>query len=150
MKTRMTIATLIAGLSLATAAAYAATDDTAAKPDRPRHEHMMRGHHASMERIAVGNVLSADLATRTGKSQAEVSAMLKDKGPRETAEALGLDRDTMHAAMKSAHQTVIDKAVAAQLITAEQATGLAEAKAERAAHRSKRGKDADKTEAGKL
>ena len=113
---------------------------------------MMRGHHASMERIAVGNVLSADLATRTGKSQDEISAMLKDKGPRETAEALGLDRETMHAAMKNAHQTVIDRAVAAQLITAEQATGLAQAKAERAAHRSerKRAKDEGKSDAGKL
>ncbi|MDP9142171.1 MAG: hypothetical protein M3O62_15460 [Pseudomonadota bacterium] len=146
--TRLTVAALIAGLTLSTAAVYAGSTTTdAGKHDRPRGEHMRHGPRLSVERVAIGNALSTELSTRTGKPATEISAMLKEQGPRETAEALGIDRDTMKAAMQTAHQSVIDKAVAAQLITAEQAVALTEAHAKRAAHRSERkhrNKDADK------
>lgn len=151
LNTRLTAAALIAALSLGTAAVYAgnSTDD-AARHDRPRGERMFHRHAASIERVAIGNALSAELATRTGKPAAEIGAMLKDQGPRETAEALGLDRDAMRAAMQAAHQSVLDKAVAAQLITAEQAAGLTEARAKHAAQRSerKRGDKADGKDGG--
>jgi Spy/CpxP family protein refolding chaperone len=146
MNTRKMMTALIAGLALSTAAVYAAGDEPGTSPDRPHREHMRHGARLSIERVAIGNALSAELSTRTGKPATEISAMLKEQGPRETAEALGIDRDTMKAAMQTAHQSVIDKAVAAQLITAEQAVALSEAHAKRAAHRSERkqrDKDAD-------
>lgn len=141
LNTRLTLAALIAGLSLSAAAVYAAPSadaDAVTGPDGRRGERMFHRDRGSIERAAIGNALSTELATRTGKPAAEINAMLKEQGPRETGEALGLDRDTMKAAMQAAHQSVLDKAVAAQLITAEQAAELAEARAQHAARRAER------------
>lgn len=120
---KLTTAALLAGIALTTAAVHAAGpagDDT--RPERGQH---MRG--PSLERMAIGNALSAELATRTGRSAEEIGAMLKNDGPRKTAETLDLDRDAMKAAMRSAREKVITQAAQAQLITAEQAQTLKQA-----------------------
>lgn len=145
LSARLALAAAIAGLSLGTATLYAAPGagdsgdaGDAGKHHHPHGEHGFHRGRPSIERVAIGNALSTELATRTGRPAAEIQAMLKEQGPRETGEALGIDRDTMKAAMQAAHQSVLDKAVAAQLITPEQAANLAEARAQRAARRAER------------
>ena len=78
--------------------------------------------------MVFGNALAAELAKQTGRTADEVRELFADGGPREAAETLGLDRDAMKAAMEQARQAVIAQALAAQMITAEQAQTLAEAK----------------------
>lgn len=120
---KLTTAALLAGIALTAGAAHAAdAADADAPPERGQHMRMQ-----SLERMAIGNALAAELATRTGRSADEISAMLKDDGPRKTAETLGLDRDAMKEAMRSARDKVITQAAQAQLITAEQAQTLKDA-----------------------
>ena len=120
---KLTTAALLAGIALTAAAVHAAdAPDLDAPPERGQHMRMQ-----SLERMAIGNALAAELATRTGRSAEEISAMLKDEGPRKTAETLGLDRDAMKDAMRSAREKVITQAAQAQLITAEQAQTLKDA-----------------------
>lgn len=121
---KLTTAALLAGIALTTAAVHAA--DAATEEDaRPERGHHMRA--PSLERMAIGNAMAAELATRTGRSADEIGAMLKNDGPRKTAETLGLDRDAMKEAMRNAREKVITQAAQAQLITAEQAQTLKDA-----------------------
>jgi hypothetical protein len=87
-----------------------------------------RAHGPSLERMAFGNAMVAELATRTGRPAEEIRTLFKDGGPRKAAETLGLEREQMKEAMRSARLTVIAQAQAAQMITAEQAQTLSEAK----------------------
>ncbi len=114
---RLTTAVLLAGLVL-TPAAYAAdaADDAAAR--RPAV------HRPSIERMAIGNALTAELATQTGRPATEIQALLQEQGPRAAAETLGLERDAMREALRRAREQVIAKALQAQMISAEQAATL--------------------------
>jgi hypothetical protein len=122
---KLATAALLAGL------AFGGTAYAAETPSGHDGRHHKRMHGPSLERMAFGNAMVAELATRTGRPAEEIRALFKDGGPRQAAETLGLDREQMRAAMTSARQSVIAQAQAAQLITAEQAQILSEAKARR-------------------
>lgn len=70
----------------------------------------------SVDIAAMNHLLADDLAQRSGRKPQEVAAMLRNARPPEVAEQLGLDREAMHAAMKSAHESLVQKALAAGLI----------------------------------
>ena len=79
-----------------------------------------------MERIALRNVLVEKLSQQTGKPAADVEAALKQ--PRsKMAAALGMDDEALRSSFKSARETMIDRAVVAQLITSAQAEALKQA-----------------------
>ncbi|SFF64788.1 hypothetical protein SAMN04488120_1172 [Fontimonas thermophila] len=118
-------AALLAGLTLTAAATYAR--DIPENDGHPEYERPMR--MPTLERMAIGNALAAELAARSGRPAAEIETLLREQGLRKTAETLGFDRDTMKQALRSAREKVIDQAVQAQLITAAQAQTLKEAPA---------------------
>ncbi|WP_281784680.1 hypothetical protein [Sinimarinibacterium flocculans] len=119
---KLVVAAVLTSVALGTTAVHAA--DTEGRDGR----RMQRMHGPSLERMVFGNALAAELAKQTGRTADEVRELFADGGPREAAETLGLDRDAMKAAMEQARQAVIAQALAAQMITAEQAQTLAEAK----------------------
>jgi hypothetical protein len=123
---KLATAAVLASLALG-GAAYASPTSADSGHDKRTY----RAHGPSLERMAVGNALVAELATRTGRSADEVRSLLKDGGPRKAAETLGLEREQMKEAMRSARLTVIAQAQAAQMITAEQAQTLSEARPRR-------------------
>lgn len=118
MKRRLIPLLLLSGLTLA---------GTANAGDDSRHGHG-RGdrdaHPASVERLAMQNLLAASLAQSTGRDAAEIGTLLAKSRPPEVAEQLGIDRDAMREAMKTARTTLIERYLAAGLITAEQAETL--------------------------
>lgn len=118
--------TLLSGAVFAVGAASAASAADALQ-STARGEHARRIHHPSLGRIIFGNALVKELSMRTGRPAVEIETMLRENGPRETAETLGLDRDAMKESMQSAHKKAIAQAQQAQLITAEQAQALLEA-----------------------
>jgi hypothetical protein len=123
---KLATAAVLASLALG-GAAYA--NPTSA--DSGHEKRMHRAHGPSLERMAFGNALVAELATRTGRPVEEIRTLFKDGGPRKAAETLGLEREQMKEAMRSARLTVIAQAQAAQMITAEQAQALSEARPKR-------------------
>lgn len=121
---KLATAAVLTSLALGAAAVHAG--DTAIEGRDGKRMHRMHG--PSLERMAFGNALAAELAKRSGRSADEIRAMFEDGGPRKAAETLALDREAMKAAMKAARLSVIAQAQAAQMITAEQAQALSEAK----------------------
>lgn len=97
--------------------------------------------HASVEFAAMHNIMAELLSAKTGKTQAEIAALFDAGGPHAVAEKLGLKREDMRELMKEARGTLITRAAAANLITADQAEKLRAAKVEMR-HR-KRGHDED-------
>ncbi len=129
---KRTTAALLASLAIG-GAVYAAPPAAppAADGERPHDQRMHRMHGPSLERMAFGNAMVGELTARTGRSAEEIRALFKDGGPRKAAETLGLDREQLKQAMRSARLSVIAQAQAAQLITDEQAQTLREAKPRR-------------------
>lgn len=124
---KLVAAAALTSLALGATTLHAGDAGTEARDDR-HGQRSHRMHGPSLERMAFGNALAAELATRTGRSADEIRTLFADGGPRQAAETLGLDREAMKDAMKSARLAVIAQAQAAQMITAEQAQTLIEAK----------------------
>ncbi len=124
---KLAAATLLTSLALGATAVHAG-DSGVAGADDHQGKRMHRMHGPSLERMVFGNALAAELASRTGRSANEIRAMFAEGGPRKAAETLGLEREAMKEAMKAARLSVIAQAQAAQMITAEQAQVLSEAK----------------------
>ena len=85
---------------------------------------------ASIEFTAMHNILSELLSAKTGKTQAEIQAMFDKGGPHEVAEKLNLKHEDMKPLFKQARATLIDRSLAANLITSAQAEKLRTAKVE--------------------
>lgn len=117
-------------IKLATAALLAslALAGTVHASDAHANRDGKRLHGPSLERMAFGNAMVSELATRTGRPAEEIRALFKEGGPRKAAETLGLEREQMKEVMIRARLSVIARAQAAQMITAEQARALIEAK----------------------
>jgi len=94
--------------------------------------HRMHGEmrHASVEFAAMHNIMADLLSAKTGKSVAEIRALFDKSGPHEAFEQLGLSKDEIRPLFKEARQTLITRAAAAGLITAQQAEHLRAAKVE--------------------
>jgi hypothetical protein len=86
--------------------------------------------HASVEFAAMHNIMAELLSAKTGKTQAEIASMFDAGGPHAVADKLGLKKEDMRALMKEARGTLITRAAAANLITADQAEKLRAAKVE--------------------
>jgi len=93
-----------------------------------------RGHgpmgHASVEFAAMHNIMAELLSAKTGKTPAEITALFDAGGPHAVAEELGLTHEDMKPLLKEARGTLITRAAAAGLITAQQAEKLRAAKVE--------------------
>ena len=121
----------VAGLLALGAAglAYAGSGEKRGDGERVVERHKVIGH-ASVEFAAMHNIMAELLAAKTGKTAAEIAALFDEGGPHAVTEKLDLKRDEMHALMKEARGTLITRAAAANLITAEQAEKLRAAKVE--------------------
>lgn len=116
-----------ATLALAAAGAAFAATDTKAPADQDRDgpmHHRMHGMPFSVERVAMHNIMAELLSAKTGRSQDEIRALFEGNDPRDAIEKLGLSHDDMRALFQQAHLTLIQKAQAAGLITADQAAKL--------------------------
>jgi len=85
---------------------------------------------ASVEFVAMHNIMSELLSAKTGKTTAEIQALFDKGGPHEVAETLNLKHEDLQPLFKQARLTYIDRAQAANLITAQQAEKLRTAKVE--------------------
>lgn len=123
---------LVAGLVALGAAGLAwAGSDKPRDGERIEKRHVVKEFgHASVEFAAMHNIMAELLSAKTGKTQAEIAAMFDKGGPHEVAEELDLKREDMRDLMKEARGTLITRAAAAKLITAEQAEKLRAAKFE--------------------
>ena len=136
---KLAAAAMLTSLALGATAVHAGDAGSETRDGKRMH----RMHGPSLERMAFGNALAAELATRTGRSTDEIRTMFAEGGPRKAAETLGLEREAMKDAMKSARLSVIAQAQAAQMITAEQAQVLSEAKPR---HHGKKGRKPEAAE----
>jgi hypothetical protein len=124
---------LVAGLFALGAAglAYAGSGKGGDDGERVVKREVRKGFgHASVEFAAMHNIMAELLSARTGKTQAEIAALFDAGGPHEVAEQLNLKREEMRELMKEARGTLITRAAAAHLITAQQAEKLRAAKVE--------------------
>jgi hypothetical protein len=116
---------LVAGLLALGAAGVAVAEGSHNGEDSHGRHH---GHgpmgHASVEMAAMHNIMAELISAKTGKSVAEIKALFEKSGPHDAIESLGLTRDDMRPLFEKAHAQLIDKAAAAGLITADQATTL--------------------------
>jgi hypothetical protein len=112
----------LVGLGLVQSGAMAADTGSATQPRYAHHEH--GGPRASIERAAMDNLLAAELAQSTGRDQADISQRLERSPPSVVANELGVSHETMMQAMQTAHASLIQKALAAGLITDAQAQKL--------------------------
>ena len=92
-------------------------------------KHKMHGG-ASVEFVAMHNIMTEQLSAKTGKTVAEINALFEKGGPHEVADTLGLKREEMRDLLKQARATLITRAQAANLITAAQADKLRQARIE--------------------
>jgi hypothetical protein len=122
MKKKLIEAMAVTGLVLAQSGVVAADTGPANPPPFMRHD---GGPRASVERAAMNNLLAAELAASTGRDPAEISQLLESSPPPEVASQLGLSRDAMVQALQTAHTALIQRALAAGLITQAQAEKLA-------------------------
>ncbi|HUP91644.1 MAG TPA: hypothetical protein VM074_05300 [Solimonas sp.] len=86
-----------------------------------------RSFHApppSVERVAMENLIAEALSVRTGRSAAEVQALLAQSPPPDVARQLGIDDASMREIFRAAHSGLIERAQAAGLIDAAQAEKL--------------------------
>jgi hypothetical protein len=90
------------------------------------------GHmgHFSIEHAAMHNIMAEQLSAKTGKTPAEIQALFDKSGPHETFEALGLADEDFGPLFQEARKTLITRAQAAGLITAQQAEKMRAAKIE--------------------
>lgn len=106
--------------------AFAASESTT--PGADTGEHHMHHRHGpmgpSVERAAMHNIMAELLSAKTGKPVAEITALFENNDPHEAIEQLGLKPEDLRPLFKQAHETLIQKAQAAGLITAAQATKL--------------------------
>jgi hypothetical protein len=138
---QMKVRSLVAAGTVALAAL--ATAAFAGDREHRKVEHRVHGN-ASVEFTALHNIIAEQLSAKTGKTQAEITAMFDKGGPHEVAEQLNLKKEDMREVMKEARQTLITRAQAAKLITAEQAEKLRTAKIEmkhKRMHKDKDGED---------
>lgn len=140
---------VVAGLLALCATGLAQAADKDKRVDEERVEkrvvevHKVRGH-ASVEFAAMHNIMAELLGAKTGKTPAEIAALFDEGGPHAVAEKLGLEKEEMRALMKEARGTLITRAQAANLITAQQAERLRAAKVEmRHKHKRRGGDDHD-------
>jgi hypothetical protein len=124
----MKIRNLLLGTALAVAAAGAALAGTTEM--REKHVRMQHDGHASVEFAAMHNIMGELLSAKTGKTQAEIAALFDEGGPHAVAEKLGLSHEDFAPVFKEARATLITRAAAAGLITAQQAEKLRSAKVE--------------------
>lgn len=119
---------LAAGLlAMAAGGAFAADKAPRTDADGARHEQMHKRHHRfgpSVEHAAMHNIMAGLIASKTGRSEAEVRKLFEDNGPREAIDKLGLSRDDLRALREQAHEQLVKKAAEAGLITAEQAARI--------------------------
>lgn len=85
---------------------------------------------ASVEFTAMHNIMAEQLSAKTGKTVAEINGLFEKGGPHEVADTLGLKKEEMRDLMKQARITLIERAQAANLITAAQADKLRQARIE--------------------
>lgn len=123
MKKHLIPILLLSGVALAGAAVAADQGKYKQGPGKRGAEHTARA--ASIERLAVQNLLAENLAQSTGRDVNEIKALFAQGHPGKAAEELGLDRAAMGEAMKAARSTYIERSLAAGLITQEQAQELA-------------------------
>lgn len=88
---------------------------------------------------AINHLLAPVLSQKTGRSVGEITALLREQGPPEAARQLGLDPEEMHELMRTACEAMIQKALAAGLIDAEDVKRIEQARAERDARMPPRG-----------
>jgi hypothetical protein len=125
----MRIRNVVIGAALAVsliggAPAIAADDDAT-----PRGHHVKFVHRMgpSVEHAAMQNIVADALSAKTGRSAVEIKTMLEDDPPHEVAKDLGLSEADMKGLFKQSRETLIQRASAAGLITAEQAAELRKA-----------------------
>lgn len=113
--------------------------------DGPTKRHRVHGPmgHASVEFAALHNIMADLLSAKTGKTPAEITALFDAGGPHEVAEKLGLKHEDMKPLFREARATLITRAAAAGLITAQQAEKLRAAKVEIRHKRERRDEDED-------
>jgi len=119
MRFAKTLAALCLCAAAASLAAQMPAQEMGAPP--PFNLDMAVTHHA----------LADELATRSGRRPQEIMALLRNTPPPQVAEQLRLDRETVHAAMKAARQSAVQKALAAGLIDADDAKRIQKADVER-------------------
>ena len=112
--------------------AYAGGKDEDGERVEIRHKIHGPGPHraASLEFAAMHNIMVELLSAKTGKTTAEIDALWEKGGPHSVAETLKLSEDDMKPLFQQAHRTLVDRALAANLITAAQAEQLRQAKIE--------------------
>ena len=135
----------VAGLlALGAAGAAVAADDPVVErhvikhgagdePTVERHVIRHRGGpmgHASLEHAAMHNIMAEQLSAKTGKTVAEIQALFDKGGPHQAFEALGIADDDVGPLFQEARRTLITRAAAAGLVTAQQAEKMRSAKVE--------------------
>ena len=115
---------LVAGLLALGATGLALADGERRGDDQRIVEKQVVKGHASVEFAAMHNIMGELLSARTGKTPAEIAALFDKGGPHAVAEELGLKREEMREIMMEARGTLITRAQAANLITAQQAERL--------------------------
>lgn len=138
---------VVAGLLALCATGLAVASDKDKRVEDKRVERMVEVHkvrgHASVEFAAMHNIMGELLSAKTGKTPAEIAALFDEGGPHAVAEKLGLEKDEMRTIMKEARSTLITRAQAANLITAQQAEKLRVAKVDIHKHKRRGGDDHD-------
>jgi len=113
--------------ALALAGTAVASDQVRHKQGYGKRDMPHAARAASVERLAMQNILAEKLAQSTGRDVNEIRALFAQARPGKATEELGLDRQAMGEAMKAARSTYIERSLAAGLITPEQAQELAKA-----------------------
>lgn len=126
MKIQRVLAGVLAAASLLGGTAAMAADD--GSTPRGRQVKFVHKMGPSVEHAALHNIMADALSARTGRSAAEIKALFEDSPPPEVASKLGLSEADMKSLFKQSRETLIQRAAAAGLITAEQATELRNAK----------------------
>jgi hypothetical protein len=143
----MQLKNIVVASLLALGAAGIAIAAPAGEGDGERRVYKQRihgkgGHPPSVEFAAMHNIMAELLSAKTGKTTAEIQALFEEGGPHSVAEKLGLKEGDMKPLFKEARSTLITRAAAAGLITAQQAEKLRAAKIEMK-FRHKHGPDGD-------
>ncbi|MBW7930050.1 MAG: hypothetical protein H3C57_01930 [Gammaproteobacteria bacterium] len=123
MKKHLIPILLLSGVALAGTAVAADQGKYRQGNGKRGAEHTARA--ASVERLAMQNLLAENLAQSTGRDVNEIKALFAQGHPGKVAADLGLDRAAMGKAMEAARSTYIQRSLAAGLITSEQAQELA-------------------------
>lgn len=126
MKMQSVLIGVVAAASLLGGTTATRADDGASP--HGRQVKFVRKLGPSVEHAAMQNIMAEALSAKTGRSVAEIKALFADSPPPEVARELGLSETDMKSLFKQSRETLIQRAAAAGLITAEQATELRNAK----------------------